>query len=262
MPFSFRQRSFLITALTILSVGPSSARPARVHWEKIHVYHLTPSAVFAKLGLTHSTKNGHTRDGKQGVPDPTFPPGLTDVVPSDLDKMLLVRGTTGGLTLFRSRVAAADTPAVPLRLHAELAQRQETGEIAFGTADQDGLADGIPAQISLGDGNTARVYQITTRANRDGSLWVACRISLPLPPASAAPVDGAKPEAVFVPIRVWTDPLSRKIAPGQIAVFQDFAAFRHAAGRRLGSTGIDTNDDYTLSVSLSPMPDPLTPNRF
>ncbi len=67
-----------------------------------------PTAVFARLGLTHSTKNGYTRDGKRGVPDPTFPPGLTDVVPSDAEHLLLVRGTTGGLSLFRSRVAAAD----------------------------------------------------------------------------------------------------------------------------------------------------------
>ena len=84
------------------SSSTASARPAPLHWEKIHVYPPRALGRLRRLGLTHSTKNGYTRDGKQGVPDPTFPPGLTDVVPYDADKLLLVRGTTGGLSLFRS----------------------------------------------------------------------------------------------------------------------------------------------------------------
>lgn len=248
------QRIFLITVLTSGSAGIVHARPAPVHWEKIHVYHLAPTLVFAKLGLTHSVKNGHTRDGKQGVPDPTFPPGLTDVVPYDAAHLLIVRGTTGGLSLFRSRVAAADVPPQPLHLHAELTRRQEDAAVPFGTVEQDGKGDALPVQISLGDGAAARVYQITTRANPDGTFWVACRISLPLPPV---PSEDAAPAAVFVPHRVWTDPLSRKMRPGETALFEDLASFRKAASRRLGTTGTDTDDDYTLRVTLTPIT--LTP---
>ena len=239
------------TTLVALSAGLSHARPAPLRWEKIHVYHLAPTLVFAKLGLTHSVKNGHTRDGKQGVPDPTFPPGLTDVVPYDAAKLLIVRGTDSGLSLFRSRVAAADVSPEPLHLHAELVRHQEDGATPFGTVDQDEKGDSLPIQISLGNGAEARVYQITTRPSPDGTLWVACRISLPLPPPPAATADGPAP-AVFVPKRVWTDPLSRKLRPGETAVFEDLASFRQAAGRKLGATGPDTADDYTLSVTLTP----------
>ena len=249
MPHPRWQRLFLLSTVA-LSAGVAHARPAPLRWEKIHVYHLAPTVVFAKLGLTHSVKNGHTRDGKQGVPDPTFPPGLTDVVPYDAAHLLIVRGTTGGLSLFRSRVAAADVPFQPLHLHAELTRRLEDGAVPFGTADQDEKGDALPVQISLGDGEDARVYQITTRTNPDGTLWVACRISLPLPPP---PAQGGAPGAVVVPHRVWTDPLSRRLRPGETAVFEDLASFRHAAGRRLGVTGTDTADDYTLRVTLTSM---------
>lgn len=243
------QRLFLATSAMTLTTGAALARPPALHWERIHVYHLAPSVLFAKLGLTHSTKNGHTRDGKHGVADPTFPPGLTDVVPSDLGKLLLARGTTGGLSLFRSRVTAADVPSLPLHLHAELTRRQEGEESPFGTLDLEGKGDGLPSQLSLGDGDSARVYQITTRTNANGTIWVACRISLPLPSPPAAPAEGTAPAAVFVPARVWTDPLSRKIRLGETAVFEDLASFRQAAERKLGTTGADTNDDYTLRVT-------------
>lgn len=262
MPHLCWQQLFLATTLTALGAGVAHARPAPVHWERIHVYHLAPTVVFAKLGLTHSVKNGHTRDGKHGIPDPTFPPGLTDVVPYDSAKLLIVRGTTGGLTLFRSRVAAADIPAQPLHLHAELTRRQGDGAVPFGTADQDEKGNSLPLQVSLGDGAAARIYQITTRPDPDGTFWVACRISLPLPPPPAA--DGPAP-AVFVPIRVWTDPLSRKLRPGETAVFEDLASFRRAAGRKLGATGPDTADDYTLRVTLTPStltPSTLTPSTL
>jgi len=254
MPHPRWQRLFFITA-TALSAGVAHARPATVHWEKIHVYHLAPTVVFAKLGLTHSVKNGHTRDGRQGVPDPTFPPGLTDVVPYDADHLLIVRGTTGGLSLFRSRVAAADVPSPPLGLTASLTQHQGTEDLPVGTTEQVEISDSIPAELHLG----GRIYQIKGRASADGSYWIACRISLPLPTRPAVSADGTG-GAVFVPERVWTDPLSRRLRPGETAVFEDLASFRQAASRRLGATGTDTNDDYTLRVTLTPITAaPITP---
>ena len=252
MPFLW-QRLFLTVTLTALASVPAFARPAPLIWEKIHVLRTLPSVVFARLGLTHSTRNGYTRDGKRGVPDPTFPPGLTDVVPYDTDRLLLVRGTLGGLDLFRLRVQAADVPVTPLRLHAELSRRVGDAEEPEGTLDVDEKADGIPFQISLSEGDAARVYQIKLRADAGNIYWVGCRVSLALPPAPAK--TGA---AVFVPDRVWTDQDSRKVLLGTAIVYQDKAATRQAAGRKLGATGADTPDDYVLRITLSPQSAPLT----
>lgn len=243
MPQLRRQRLFLVV-LTLIFTFPALARPASgPRWEKIHVYNTSPTAVFAKLGLTHSTKNGYTRDGKQGVPDPTFPPGLTDIVPYDAEKLLLVRGTPDGLSVFRARVTAADVPSPPLHLHAELS-RFGTGQM-IGSQDEDRLTDGVPAQVVLGDG--ARVYQITERANPDGTVWVACRVSLPLPDQSSLTPTGP----VFIPERIWADPMSRKVRLGEVAEFNDLVSVREAAARKLGATGTDTGQDYTLRVTLT-----------
>lgn len=251
MPHLHWQRSFLMTVLAAQWMGAAHARPVpvHVHWEKIHVYNLAPTAVFAKLGLTHSVKNGYTRDGKQGVADPTFPPGLTDVVPYDAAKTLIVRGTAGGLSLFRSRVLAADVPSRPIRFTASLTQHQGTDELPTGATEQYQVSDSIPAELHVG----GRIYQIKAHTNADGSLWIACRVSLPLPLPPTVP--DAPPAAVFVPQRVWTDPLSRRLRPGETAVFEDLASFRSSAGRKLGATGVDTADDYTLRIMLTPSAD-------
>jgi len=248
MPHLRWQRLFLLTTCAVQCAGAAHARtaPVRVHWEKIHVYNLAPTAVFAKLGLTHSVKNGYTRDGKQGVADPSFPPGLTDVVPYDAAKTLIVRGTAGGLSLFRSRVLAADVLSSPIRFTASLTRRRGTEELSAGGAEPSQVNDSIPAELRVG----GRLYQIKAHTNADGSLWVACRVSLPLP-APAAASDTA-PAAVFVPERVWTDPLSSRLHFGETAVFEDLASFRSSASRKLGATGVDTADDYTLRITLTP----------
>ena len=255
MPFPW-QRFFLTTTLTALAAAPVLARPAPLIWEKIHLLHTLPSVVFSRLGLTHSTRNGYTRDGKRGVPDPTFPPGLTDVVPYDTDRLLLVRGTVSGLDSFRLRVQAADVPITPLRLHTELARRTGDSEELLGAQDWDAKPDGVPFQISLGGGDAARVYQIKLRADTDNTYWVGCRVSLPLPPAPTTPA----PATVFVPERVWTDQDSRRTRVGTVVTYQDTAANRQAASRKLGTTGADTPDDYVLRVTLLPQPAaPTTP---
>ena len=70
---SFRWQRLLPVALILVGAASAQARSSNgLHWERIHTHNAAPSVVFAKLGLTHSTKNGYTRDGKQGVPDPTF----------------------------------------------------------------------------------------------------------------------------------------------------------------------------------------------
>ena len=98
------------------------------------------------------------------------------------------------------------------------------------------VEDGVPIPVSLGEGDTARVYQIKTHANADGSLWVACRIRLPLPRPPALPADGSPAPAVFVPDQVWTDPFSRKVKPGEAAIFDDRAVDRQTASKKLGVT--------------------------
>jgi len=260
MPHPFGQRLFLATALAALCAAPAAARPAPFHWEKIHVSHLLPSTLFVKLGLTHITRNGDTRDGRKGVPDPHFPPGLTDVVPYDAERLLLARGTAEGLSLFRLRVNAADVARLPLRLTATLTRRQGADDLPVGTAEQDGLTDGVPTELHVGDGDAARVYQIKIRANADGSYWVACRASLPLP----APLDASAPAIadVFVPDRIWTAPLSLKVREGEAAAFPDLASSRRAAARKLAAVGPDTPDDYTLRVTLTPQTaPPAEPSR-
>ena len=256
MPKILRQRLFQLTLMSTLLTAlvlPAPAGGPGLHWETIHVLHVDATTVFKRLGMTHSTKNGYTRDGKKGIADPDFPPGLTDVVPNDAEHLLLARGTVGGLSLFRTRVSAADVIMLPLHLSAELSRRDGTRETVIGTAEVDTVADGIPTVISLGDEMAKRIYQITTRVNTDGTRWVSCRISLPLPPSFAASTTAAIPSTVFVPSQVWTDPLSRKIKPGEIALFEDLAAFRLAASRRLGRTELDTTTDFTLRISLKPM---------
>ena len=243
MPNYRRQRLFLVVLLTLFCLPALARSTSGLRWEKIHVYNTSPTVVFAKLGLTHSTKNGYTRDGKQGVPDPTFPPGLTDVVPYDAEKLLLVRGTPSGLSVFRARVAAADVPNQPLHLHAELTPLGSDQVIGF--QDQDKLNNGVPVQIVLGDG--ARVYQITERANPDGTVWVACRVSLPLPDQSNLSPTGP----VFIPEKIWADPMSRKIRPGETAEFDDLASAREAAAQKVGAAGTDSGEDYTLRVTLT-----------
>jgi len=247
MPISHWQRLFF-TVLAVFCAFSAQGRPTNgLHWERIHVYQVEPSVVFAKLGLTHSTKNGYTRDGKQGVPDPTFPPGLTDVVPYDAEKLLLVRGTENGLSLFRARVSAADRVVPPVHLHAELTHAGADA-VPIGTQELGDVADGVKTQISLGGGDAARVYQVTERANLDGTVWIACRVSLPLPNQSSLAPTGP----VFVPERIWTDPLSRKVRPGETAQFDDLASVRQAAARKLGATGFDAAEDYVLRVTLTP----------
>lgn len=255
----------LLTACAALLAAPVQARAPALIWEKMHVFHALPSVVFARLGLTHSTRNGYTRDGKRGIPDPGFPPGLTDVVPSDAERLLLVRGTAGGLSLFHSRVAAADVQIPSLHLNVQLTRREDPEGTPPLEQEMDNVQDSVPVQVALGEGEASWVYQIKTHANSDGSLWVACRVSLPLPPPPASGAEGPSPAAVFIPDRVWTDPASRKIRLGETAIFNDLAADRLAASRKLklGETVTNIGDNYTLRVTLTPekaaaMPDPAT----
>ena len=264
MPKLFWQRLFrltlvpaLVTTLLTTLVLPSPARGPVMRWEKIDVLHVQATTIFKRLGMTHSTKNGYTRDGKKGIADPDFPPGLTDVVPNDAEHLLLARGTEGGLSLFRLRVAAADVVVRPLRLKAELASQDSARETVIGTAEIDMVADGIPIVISLGDEQAKRIYQIATRVNADGTRWVSCRISLPLPISPAASTSAEVSASVFIPSQVWTDPISRKVQPGQTAVFEDLAAFRQAASRRLGRPELGAKADFTLRITLTSIPQRL-----
>ncbi len=258
MPNRIRQRLFqltLIPALMISLLVPALARGPVLHWEKIHVAHAEATTVFKRLGLTHSTKNGYTRDGKKGVADPNFPPGLTDVVPNDAEHLLLARGTDGGLSLFRTRVAAADAAVLPLHLRAELSGREGAREVPLGTTEKEAVTDGIPIVIRLGDDESLRVYQIMTRLNADGTRWVSCRISLPLPQSPSVSAESDVSPSVFVPSQIWTDPISRKIKPGETAVFDDQAAFRQSSSKRLGRAEVDTTGDFLLRITLAPMAD-------
>ena len=120
--------------------------------------------------------------------------------------------------------------------------------MSIGTQNVSDVADGVKTQISFGDGDAARVYQIVERANLDGTVWIACRVSLPLPDQSNLAPTGP----IFIPERIWTDPMSRKIRLGETVQFDDLASVRQAAAHKLGATGLDADDDYVLRVTLTP----------
>ena len=166
---------------------------------------------------------------------------------------LLSRGTAAGRDSFRARVQAADVPTPLVSLHVELVKQGGDTELPLATTDQEGLIDRQPTVLTLGDGEAARVYQITTRQNGNGTLWVACRIGLPLPP----PPTDADTGAVFVPVQVWTEPLSRRIRPGDTVTFEDLASYRQTAMRKLGLSQSDTSEDYVLR--LTPTLTPVSP---
>ena len=210
-----------------LLAAPGLARSTGgFHWERLHVAHVEPTEVFARLGLTHITRYGYTR-GQKKDPDPMFPPGLTDVVPYDAGHTLLVRGTPQGVALFRQRVAAADVARPPLAALADLLRRDGDDYRVLAGHNQEVVAD-TPLAVAFDTTGQFPQYQVRVRVNRDGSLAVTCRTALPL----ATPPTGAT--TVLVPTQVWTPPVTKDVRPGDTLTFDDLAAARAAARQKLG----------------------------
>ena len=205
----------LSIALFMLCASGALARPPALRWEKLRITNAQPSQIFARLGLTHSTRNGRTRDGKKGVPDPGFPMGLTDVVPSDTDHFLIIRGTEDGRTQFRRRVASLDVVVKTLHGTVELVSGSDPTGIAVASKDLLSVIADRAFPVTLNDANGSRQYQINVHVNPNGWYLLSLRrgISLVAPPSSGS--------AVYVPSLAFTDPVTKLVRPGDAATYAD-----------------------------------------
>lgn len=245
-----------VCALLLLTAAHAGGGPT-FHWERIRVLHALPSQVFARLGLTHITKRGYTRDGaKKTDPDPTFPPGVLDVVPMDEDKLLLARGTDNGLTQLRQRVLAADIAAQ--RWHLTVTLTRPGGEDILAAQDVASAATDAPTVIALSVNGEMLNYQLRVHVNPDGELSVACQSGVPLPPAPAE-MPGPNAPAVFTPTLAWATPDSKSVKPGETVVFEDREADRKAARAKVGRAPNGSSGNFAVRVTIAAVPLPAAP---
>jgi len=250
-------------AVLLLTVpfAARAARPESPHWERLPVSRALPSQVFARLGIGHITRRGYTRDGaKKTDPDPTFPPGLTDVVPLDAEHLLLVRGTDAGLAAFKVQVAQAQTQvtAVRWRITAQLVRAQGGAAAPVGPAATQDAPDNAPVLFMLGAAGD-RPYQVRVLPDAQGLLQLVWQRGLLLSrPAAAA--------HVLAPDVAWSAGVSRTIPQGGTVTFDDLAADRMAGLQALGLPADASSGDYGVRLSVVPIalpapdaPLPLSP---
>lgn len=248
---------FCLLCFLLLEAGLAWGRrpaPTPYHWERINVTQVLPSQIFAKLGLTHSTRYGFTRDGhNKKTPDPTFPPGLTDVVPYDADHLLLVRGTTQGLTEFRARVQATESEIVATgRWHVTVdLMPEQAGGSPIGLSVQQDVVSDIPFLVTVGEAGNFHTYQLQLHSSR-GVQTVTCQSSLALPAATAA-------HAVWTPTQVWTPVLMQTVPPTDTVIFSDLAADRQAARSRIGMSPEPNAQDYQVRLVVTAPSTPVVP---
>lgn len=254
-----------LSVLLAASFGPACAAKPVFRWERMTVRQTPPSQVFARLGMTHFTRLGYTRDGhKKTDPDPTFPFGLTDVVPQDKEHILLVRGTDEALAQFRTRVdsMAEQIATERWRVKLELLPKVE-GASDLGPPTEQDLPSERPMSVALGQISGLHLYQLNVHVNPDGSLTLACRTGLPLPapPAAASATPADAPPTVLVPSLVWTNAVTKTTPPGGTVTFDDLASDRQALRRRVGlpdaPTVGDAASDYQVRVTVSVPPTPV-----
>lgn len=254
-------RCSLSLLLLTVPLTTIAARPPGAHWERLPITRALPSQVFARLGIGHITRRGYTRDGaKKTDPDPTFPLGLTDVVPLDAEHLLLVRGTDAGLAAFKVQVAEAQIQMTTVRWHvaAQLVQAQNGTPISVGLPAAQDAPDDAPVTLMLGaQGNFP--YQVRVLPNAQGLLKIVWQRGLPLSGAAAAP-------GVLSTDVAWSAAISRSITPGGTTTFDDLAADRVAARRALGLSSEMLGGDYGVRLTVTPivpsapaLPVPLSP---
>ncbi len=229
-------------------VSAWARRPAppksQYRWERMRVEPALPSQVFARLGLTHTTRHGFTRDGfVKGTPDPTFPAGLTDVVPYDETHLLLLRGTPQGLAQFRERVLATETEIAATgrwRVSVDLLSA-ETGA-ALASSDPQDVQSDAPFRVTLAGPDGALDFQLRVHVNADAITTVSCQAGL-LSAAGAAANH-------LTPAQVWTAPATRPVLPGDTALFNDSAFARLLARRHFGLPDQADTQDYQIRVNV------------
>lgn len=244
-PFSVAS---MLLFLALLAHAPARAGKPMFRWERMTVSQVAPSSVYARLGLTHNTRHGYTRDGfKKTDPDPDFPPGLTDVVPMDREHVLLVRGTDVGLAQFRARVAMTAEQMATEKWHLTLQLLTKEGGTPLGPAIEQDLPDDRPTALALGETTGLHIYSFVVHVKADGSLTVTCRSGLPLPTPSGA-------AGVLAPTLVWTEVVSKATPPGGTVVFEDPALARQVLRRKVGLAPEIAGTDYQVRVTVAAPP--------
>ncbi len=246
----FSRLSALLLLLT-LPIAGLAARPPSAHWVRLPVVRALPSQVFARLGIGHITRRGYTRDGaKKTDPDPTFPAGLTDIVPLDAEHLLLVRGTNAGLAAFKLQVAEAQAQMTTVRwqIAAQLVQAQGGAASPVGAAITQDAPDAAPVTLLLG-ARGERPYQVRVLPAAQGMLQVVWQRGLALSGTAAAP-------GVLAPDVAWSAGVSRTIAPSGTVTFDDLAADRMAARQALGLPPDTLGGDYGVRLTVIPLAAP------
>lgn len=242
--------------LLFVSGTALAARPPSAHWARLPIVRALPSQVFARLGVGHNTRRGYTRDGaKKTDPDPTFPLGLTDIVPLDAEHLLLVRGTDAGLTAFKLQVAEAEIQMTAARWHiaAQLVQARNGAASPVGPATAQDAPDAAPVTLLLGAWGD-RPYQVRVLPNAQGMLEIVWQRGLALSGAAAAP-------GVLAPDVAWSAGVSRTVPPSGTVTFDDLAADRILARQALGLPPDALGGDYgvRLTVTAIAAPAPIAP---
>ncbi|BDI32840.1 hypothetical protein CCAX7_48910 [Capsulimonas corticalis] len=249
----------LIVMLASLIAGaPSHAKAPSFKWEKIHLRYMRPSQVFASLGLDHTVRYGHTRgDGKAGT-DPNFPAGMTDIVPYDADKTLIIRGTPEGCAKFRQTVLAADVAPPRWRIEAELFRVRNNQPESVARETLDSVTPDKLQKLMFNVDGLDRDYQLHLHASADGSIDIAYQYSMQLPPSPIAPdaSDTHPAPGVFVPAQIWSASSTQITRLGETRLFDDLASQRQVAGRTPDgdpANGVQVlGDDYRLQLTILP----------
>lgn len=199
---------------TALCMSPSLAHATRpaLKWFRIHVYHIAPTTVFDKLGFTHITRYGDNLGSSKTDPDPTFPTGLTDVVPYDKGHILLVRGTHAALENFQRSVWKLDVVDKEVSCTVALVQREDRHEpVTLASSDIKVLS---PRETTVTiPAAQARTFGITITPEQPDTYGVSLREKVVIKPSSIV--------GLLLPSDAWTPKIIKVGHTGQTVEFDD-----------------------------------------
>ena len=259
---------FFLVCLFLLTLSPALCARDPMQWERLHTRSV-PTRLLARLGITHITRFGYTRDGNQkNEPDPTFPPGLTDVVPLDATHTLLVRGTATGRVAFRARMTRQDTLMLLPRVHLVAALLPvPVSPVTNGEADPNGPppatqeappdsaatvtvdAPDAPFVVAVPDAAATRLYQVDVD-DAPGGYLVRVQMNLVSPTSIGVTTGPSTPP-------VWSTPQTFRVPANAPAFWKDEATFRDSERRRLHLPApVAPESDLFLRLVITPIGGP------